>query len=103
MKDIYVIEADYLENHPDTGYFTEIIGLKTFPDYIDYLPQNAIPRKIKVMGYLPQKTYGEYSKIAMTVEEYESFLDNAIAIVVNAILIYKNSRVKCKGLYEEKR
>ena len=37
------------------------------------------------------------------IEEYESFLDNAIAMVVNAILIYKNSRVKCKGLYEEKR
>jgi len=38
MKDFFVIEREYLDTHPNSGYFTEIADLKTFPDYIDYLP-----------------------------------------------------------------
>lgn len=49
MKDIYTIEAEYLEKHSSSGYMTEILNLKVFPDYIDYLPQGAIVRKIGVM------------------------------------------------------
>lgn len=59
MKDIYSIEKDYLNKHPDSGYLTEIMGLESFPDYIEYFPQGAIVRKIKVMGYMPQKTVGQ--------------------------------------------
>lgn len=91
MKDIYSIEKDYLDKNPDSGYFTEIIGLKEFPDYIDYLPHNAIPRKVKVMGYMPQKAESAYPYIAMTIEEYNIFLDNAVDLVVKAIIFYKNN------------
>jgi len=55
MKDIYTIEAEYLEKNPDSGYLSYIMKLKEFPDYIDYLPKGAIVRKIGVMGYLPKK------------------------------------------------
>ena len=88
MGDIYSIEREYLDTHPDSGYLTEIIGLETFPDYIDYLPKNAIPRKIRVMGYMPQKTVTTYPYIGMSKEEYMSFLDNATELVVNAISTY---------------
>ena len=88
MGDIYSIEREYLDTHPDSGYLTEIIGLETFPDYIDYLPKNAIPRKIKVMGYMPQKTVTTYPYIGMSKEEYMSFLDSATELVVNAISTY---------------
>ena len=53
MKDIYSIERAYLDQHPGSGYLMSILTLTTFPDYIDYLPQGAIARKIKVMGYIP--------------------------------------------------
>jgi len=85
MKDIYTIEAEYLEKHPDTGYLTEILRLETFPDYIAYLPNGAIARKIAVMGYLPHKDVGTYPFIAITREEYTSFLDNATDQVVQGI------------------
>lgn len=85
MKDIYTIEAEYLEQHPESGYFTEILGLKTFPRYIDYLPEGAIVRKIGVMGYLPRKENGKYPYTAMTKEEYRIFLDRAAGLVIRAI------------------
>ena len=85
MKDIYTIEAEYLEEHPHSGYLTEILNLKSFPDYIDYLPKRAIVRKIGVMGYLPKKELGAYPFIAMTREEYSTFLDEATEQIVRGI------------------
>ena len=69
---IYSLEAEYLKAHPDSGYLTEILPLKEFPDYIDYLPKGAIVRKIGVMGYLPEinESLGEW--IAISREEYEA-------------------------------
>lgn len=89
MKDIYTMEADYLANHPGAGYLTEILNLKSFPDYIDYLPEGAIVRKIAVMGYLPQRETGDYSWIGMSQKEYEYFVDRAIELVVRALEKHK--------------
>ena len=85
MKDIYTLEAEYLERHPDSGYLTEIMGLKSFPDYIDYLPEGAIVRKVKVMGYFPIKESGNYPFVAMSREEYSAFVENAAERVVRGI------------------
>ena len=85
MKDIYSIEKEYLEKHPDSGYLTEIIGLKYFPDYIDYLPKGAIVRKINIMGYMPQKEISEYPYIAISKEEYMDFLNHAAELVVKSL------------------
>ena len=85
MKDIYSIEAEYLDSHPTSGYLTEILPLNTFPDYIDYLPKGAIVRKISVMGYLPKKESGEFPFIAMTREEYATFLNEATGQIIQRI------------------
>ena len=85
MRDIYTIEAEYLEDHPDSGYLKEILELKDFPDYIDYLPKGAIVRKINVMGYLPKKELGEFPFIAMTREEYATFLNEATHQIIQGI------------------
>lgn len=89
-KDIYSLEKDYLDAHPESGYLTEIIGLKEFPDYIDYLPKGAIVRKVKAMGYMPKKEVSKYSYIGMSAEEYNFFLDRATEMVTDAIHIYKS-------------
>lgn len=85
MKDIYTIEAEYLDKHPDSSYLTEILELDTFPDYIDYLPKGAIVRKISVMGYLPQKEFGAFPFVAMTREEYSTFIDAATEQIIRGI------------------
>lgn len=85
MKDMYAIEAEYLKQRPDSGYFTEILGLSSFPDYIDYLPQGSIVRKIKTMGYIPSSETGEYAYIAMSKEEYDHYLDRSTALIIKAL------------------
>lgn len=85
MKDIYTIEAEYLERHPNSGYLTEIWNLTDFPDYMDYLPKGAVVRKIGVMGYLPKKETGICSFVAMTREEYTAFLHGAVTKIVQGI------------------
>lgn len=90
MKDIYSMEKDYLDAHPESGYLTDIISLTEFPDYIDYLPKGAIVRKVKIMGYLPKKEVGRYPYIAMTVEEFDCFISTATKLVIDAISKYLN-------------
>ena len=79
---IYSLEAEYLKAHPDSGYLTEILPLKEFPDYIDYLPKGAIVRKIGVMGYLPEinESLGEW--IAISREEYEAYIGDAVQMIL---------------------
>ncbi len=84
MKDIYSIEAEYLQQHPESGYFTEILKLSDFPNYIDYFPEGAIVRKIGVMGYIPQREVSEYSYLAISEDEYKCFVNRAAELVVEA-------------------
>lgn len=81
-KIIYNIEAKYLKKHPASGYLTEILPLKEFPDYIDYLPHGCIVRKIKIMGYLPEIEENVID-IAISREEYDRFIDTAITLIID--------------------
>lgn len=85
QKDFYVIEREYLDKHPESGYFTEIKDIKEFPDYIDYLPKRAIAMKVPMMYYMPTLEEGQYPFVAFSREEYEGFLDRAVDMVVEAI------------------
>ncbi len=78
-----------MDSHPNSGYFTDIVGLDEFPDYIDYLPKGAIVRKVKVMSYMPQKGIGQYPYIAMSEDEYNCFISKATKMVAEAIEKYK--------------
>ena len=80
---IYSLEAEYLNAHPDSGYLTEILTLKEFPDYIDYLPEGAIVRKIGVMGYLPEINKGLDEWIAISREEYEAYIHETIQLILD--------------------
>ena len=79
---IYSLEAEYLNAHPGSGYMTEILLLKDFPDYIDYLPAGAIVRKIGVMGYLPKINENLIDWIAISREEYEAYIQETIQMIL---------------------
>ena len=81
MESIYALEAEYLRDHPDSGYLTEILPLKEFPDYIDYLPKGCIVRKIGVMGYLPEPKESPAGFLAISREEYAAFVDGTVRLV----------------------
>lgn len=82
MREIYAMEAEYLSDHPNSGYLTEILPLKSFPDYIDYLPQGCIVRKIGVMGYFPDLNKSINKFITMSKDEYANFVEDTIQLVV---------------------
>lgn len=81
MREIHTMEAEYLRDHPDSGYLTEILPLKEFPDYIDYLPQGSIVRKIGVMSYLPKADESLTKFVAISREEYAAFVGDTIQLV----------------------
>lgn len=83
MSEIYAMEAEYLSDHPNSGYLTEILPLKSFPDYIDYLPKGSIVRKIGVMGYLPKPDKSINKFITMSRDEYANFVENTIQLVAD--------------------
>ena len=82
MQEIYSMEAKYIRDNPNTGYLTEILPLKEFPDYIDYLPAGAVVRKIGVMGYLPKVGDFTVKYITMSQEEYAAFVNDTICLVL---------------------
>ena len=86
MRDIETIEAEYLAAHPDSGYLTEILPLKAFPDYIDILPTGAIVRKIGVMGYPTPANPSLHSFIPISRGEYAEYIENAIQLVVHRLI-----------------
>ncbi len=100
MKDFFVIEREYLDAHPDSGYFTEIQGLESFPDYIDYLPKGAIPAKIKMMYYIPTLEESMYPFAGFSREEYMNFLDSAVARSVDAITETEEKVFKFRSIYD---
>jgi len=84
MQEIYSIEAAYLKRNPGSGYLTEILPLETFPDYLDYLPQGAIARKIRVMGYVPENTTKD-EPISLSRQEHTDFVDKTVAFIFSRI------------------
>ncbi len=81
-QEIYALEAAYLHTHPDSGYLTEILPLKEFPDYLDYLPKGAIVRKIGVMGYQPALD-DTVSYITLSPQEYAAFIEETVQLVLH--------------------
>lgn len=56
--------------------------MKSFPDYIDYLHQGSIIRKIGVMGYVPDLDKSINKFITMSKDEYANFVEDTIQLVV---------------------
>lgn len=82
MRQIHRMEAEYLRDHPDSGYLTQILPLKEFPDYLDYLPHGAIVRKIGVMGYLPRMDVPVKPFLAISRQEYAAYVADTVELVV---------------------
>lgn len=85
FREIYSIEGEYLRQNPTSGYITEILPLKEFPDYIDYLPDGAIVRKIPKMTVKDESLQPIEKYISITPDEVKAFAAAAVAIVTKKI------------------
>lgn len=85
FREIYSIEGEYLRNNRTSGYLTEILTLKEFPDYIDYLPHGAIVRKIPKMTVRDELLQPIDKYISITPDEVEAFVAAAVDKVTERI------------------
>ncbi len=83
QRDVQALEAAYLSAHPDSGYLTDILPLKSFPDYADFLPPGAIVRKIGVMGTRPAPCQADF--ITLTPEEFDGFRQRTVSLAQGLI------------------
>ena len=81
-RSIQWYEAEYLQTNPESAYLTELLPLKEFPSYLDYLKPGCIVRKIGVMGRIPEKSGPEPRWIAISREEYEAYIEDTIALIL---------------------
>lgn len=77
-------EAQYLADHPGASYLTILRQTTAFPDYLDFLPPGAIPRKIGIMAVLPEGTAAD--AIFFPPAEYARFLDQTSSAIWGLIL-----------------
>jgi len=85
LQELNAMEAEYLQENPNSGYLTEILPLKEFPDYIDYLPHGSIVRKIGVMGYLPEVDKNLTTPIIMSRDELKTFVNETATYAINRL------------------
>lgn len=84
-----IIEAEYLDAHPRSGYRTEILALEYFPDYLDYMPQGCIVRKIDVMGDVPRKSKNDPEPICISRGEYMNYVEETASLALRRLQEHK--------------
>lgn len=77
----HALEGAYLRDNPSSGYLTEILPLRIFPDYLEYMPKGCYARKIRVMGYRPRPVVREPDWIAVSRAEYEAYVQSTVELV----------------------
>ena len=81
MRELESLEAEYLQEHPKSGYRTDIMPLKEFPDYIDYLPHGSIAFKIPYLGSYIPRIYEEAQFIGVSREEFAEYVKDTVDLV----------------------
>lgn len=86
--DLAYLERDYLRDHPGSKFETVLRHVKDFPDYLDYFPQGAFTRKLRVidsscdfsrLGPTPNVLYF-YSR-----EELRAFVDKTSRLLAEKL------------------
>lgn len=79
--DVVIQEINYLRETPGSRYNTIIKQTHDFPDYMDYLPQGAIVRKIGIMANedMSMKETGAYVFFAQG--EFNDFVENTSELI----------------------
>ena len=83
MRELESLEAEYLQEYPKSGYITDIMPLKEFPDYIDYLPHGSIAFKIPYLGSYIPRIYEEARFVALSKEEFKTYIEDTVNLVVS--------------------
>lgn len=84
--DITIQESGYLKLNPTSGYNTVLRNIEEFPDYLEYFPQGAIIRKIRIMVNKPDQEIPEYEFLFFSKQEFEKFIHETSNIVYRLMI-----------------
>jgi len=79
------IEREYLRRRPDSGYNTVLRRIAEFPDYIDYLPEGAVARKIPIMLAADDSAAGGTAHVFITPEEHAAYVARTAGMIFEKI------------------
>lgn len=85
-QDVTYMENRYLLDHPDSVYNTIVRKTEDFPDYLDYLPIGAIPRKIRIMAGAADPNMEKPQFIFYSEVEYDTFIRRTTDLVHSLLL-----------------
>ncbi len=85
LDDVVDIEHKYIISNPENSYNRILRETTEFPDYLDFLPEGAITRKISIMAYEPPAEAEEKEHIFYTSEEYERFVADTSELICTLI------------------
>lgn len=95
-KNMNSLERAYLDEHPDSGFFTEIMTLNSFPHYMDFLPEDGIIRKVAIMGRIPENEVGDYPFVVISKDEYNGFIIDTSKKIIELIMKICKSCISIK-------
>ena len=86
-KDWYGQDHLFLQNHPDSIFYTLFSKIDAFPnEYFDFYPENAFIRQVKYITefYLSAKEDPNRDFPYLSQREMDSFVENTIKLIENA-------------------
>lgn len=92
--DIHQQEMNYLDRHIDSRYHSILKKTHTFPDYIDYLPQGAIVRKLKGITNYLSKDKQRTDFVFFSEKEIHDFVTSTSQIIIEKL----NEKLIDRGL-----
>jgi hypothetical protein len=85
MREMCALEAEYLHDNSSSGFLTEIVPLKEFPDYLGYMPEGCIARKVKIMGVVPPLDRSIVHPVSISREELLFFVQNTASAITQKL------------------
>lgn len=86
-EDWYDLDRMYFRDNPDCIFYTTFQHIKSFPNYLDYYPEDAVMDRVTYITdyYMKPKDNLDRDYPYLTKSEMDNFLDNATTIIMNKL------------------
>lgn len=87
--DIYVQEKNYLMENTNSTYNTILKNIKEFNHSLDFMPEGAIVRKLKIMTSEYDSAVNRTDFVFFSIKEINTFIDNTCQLIKNEFICKK--------------
>ncbi|QUI23902.1 zinc dependent phospholipase C family protein [Vallitalea pronyensis] len=86
-KDWYDLDFKYFRDHPDCIFFRTFQHITSFPNYLDYYPEDAIINQVRYITAFYTSPHDNLDRDYkyLTMDEMNIFIDNTIDMIVRKL------------------